>query len=433
MELMIKPIGQQTQAIEFLSQKSGIVQAPTGAGKTIIAAFVIKNIRKSTLVFTTPKNKTHIKSEFVACGISPSLIKIINRSSDIDPSKPMIYIAHWQQLYSKGYLPILKKLRPYLIVGDEIHRINGYKAKTREYLNSIKCQHRIGLTATEASKGVDMWQSLNWVNPRKYSNYYRFRDFNFWVKKIWKTNPKTGKKFQVPLVGNCKSEEKLYNYIKDEYLSIEVEGLPELTITTVKIPLTTKMYKNYQAFEGADDVLVTLPDGDEHLIQIQLTAFLKMRQVSECWDSSSEKIKWVLDWLEDNPNESVLVATEFRETVDVLHELTGIPTIYQFKDSPELITKQPRLLTTVAAGGESLNFKDTDYIIMTAPDWSPIKYQQLCGRITRLSSKNKHKQMYLLQSVSPKGHDLVDHYVQEVMTGNLTLVQAVRELSRNDN
>jgi SNF2 family DNA or RNA helicase len=77
-----------------------------------------------------------------------------------------VLVVHWQTLQKRLLLPRLKKVKWGLIIGDEIHNIQGRKSQQSIGLKSLKTNLKLGLSGTPATTNIEnMWSPLNWLHP----------------------------------------------------------------------------------------------------------------------------------------------------------------------------------------------------------------------------------------------------------------------------
>jgi SNF2 family DNA or RNA helicase len=100
-----------------------------------------------------------------------------------------VLIVHWHALL---LLP-LEEVQWLHIIADEVHKICSRKNKWTKKLKSLKPVFKLGLSGTLSKGPADsIWSPLNWILPKKYSDYWRFRSHYTEQDEIYVKDPKGG-------------------------------------------------------------------------------------------------------------------------------------------------------------------------------------------------------------------------------------------------
>lgn len=137
----------QVEAVKIcINHRKGILKLPTGAGKTLAAASIIKTFRKGTIFLTHKKDLLYQTADVFRKEIGKDVVGIIgdgNREENIITvaSIPTLY-RNWKDLKHHAFTKEV-------MIADEVHHA---KASTwYRVMMSIPAEVRIGLTATPLS------------------------------------------------------------------------------------------------------------------------------------------------------------------------------------------------------------------------------------------------------------------------------------------
>ena len=85
-----------------------------------------------------------------------------------------VFLCHWDAL---RLMPELQKMQFNVVIADEVHRISNRKVQTTRALKKIPAHHKIAMSGTASGdKPENLWSVLNWLYPKYYSSYWRFRN-----------------------------------------------------------------------------------------------------------------------------------------------------------------------------------------------------------------------------------------------------------------
>ncbi|MCK4384253.1 MAG: SWF/SNF helicase family protein, partial [Candidatus Lokiarchaeota archaeon] len=128
------------------------------------------------------------------------------------------------------------------------------------------------------------------------------------------------------------------------------------------------------------------------------------------YDSKSQKLVELVEQIyRQNPNEKILVFTQFVDTLLYLKELLSsqneecfVETFYGGLDKTEKdeaverfrISEKFAILISTEIGGEGRNFQFARVLINYDLPWNPMKLEQRIGRLDRIGQKSKHIYIY---------------------------------------
>jgi SNF2 family DNA or RNA helicase len=449
-------------------QTNGLLADDMGLGKTV-EAILIDKVKRGKLEFPN-RAKTLVIAPLSVIDVwvrhfaewNPSLIV-----SAIDPKnrgamlkKPAhVYIVHWDAL---RLMPQLNKHLWFHVIADEAHHAKNRKAQMTQALKRIHAENKLASTGTPADdKPHDIWSILNWLYPKKFTSYWRF--YNDHVE--WDTHPKGGYR----IIKGVRNVQKLHEDIRPFYVRRQKEevltDLPDKTYSEIHVTLQAQQRRAYEqmkkdmlAWVGEnEDKPVAAPVAIARLMRLQQFALTHM-DVEEGWKQvrmPEGRLKWLLEHnqtphahpdgrlpregfeyapgviykmvepsskldvvmqlIEDNPHESFVVFSQFKQVANLLsRRLTAAKISYGCYTGDTTKVDRDRIVDefqagkrkvfvgTIRSGGEGITLTRARTMLFTDRDWSPTKNRQAEDRIHRIGQKNA------VQIVDIVANDTVD-------------------------
>lgn len=213
---------------------------------------------------------------------------------------------------ARNDVDMLQSLKIHTLVVDEAHFLRNRRSKQSEALVKIgrTTQRRYALTGTPAtSSPADVFGILHFLDPERWSSYWQFAERYFKISKGFGSSK---------LVGNFKSAarkreyEELLNIVSVQRKRRDVmKWLPSKQYQTVKLKLEGIQKRAY------DEMFTTFEVEDIELdaptVLAQITRLRQLTSVPSVLglDEAGVKFDFILQWLEDNPNEQLLVFSNF--------------------------------------------------------------------------------------------------------------------------
>lgn len=170
LEGSIQPRYYQTEAIwKALSSKRGILQLPTGAGKSLTQYSIIKYLitanKKVLMVVPSVSLVEQMFSDFKEYGFenAENNCNLIYAGKKFDTDKD-ITISTWQSLFTKS--PAFFKDFDALII-DETHLASGQSLQSIAKM-CVNCEYRIGLTGTMPKDEASYNTIVSFLGPVAY-------------------------------------------------------------------------------------------------------------------------------------------------------------------------------------------------------------------------------------------------------------------------
>ena len=286
----------------------------------------------------------------------------------------------------------LAALAPKVMIVDEAHFLRNYK--TAQSLSIYKIaqhtQRRYALTGTAATKHPsDVYGILQFLNQTAFPSYWQFVERYFTVKDGF---------FGGKDIGKFKSKEREKEYLELlNVLSVQrkrkdvMQWLPAKQYSTVRLAMDGKQKKAYtdmlETFEVEELEL------DTSTVLAQLT---RLRQLTTAPNTlglrdPGAKIEYILEWLEDNPDEPVVIFSNFSSALKELHSVLKVKAELVIgetsKEKRHKAVKQFQagkvqvLLCNIEAAGTGLTMDTAGTVIFMDRHYNPADNEQAEDRI----------------------------------------------------
>lgn len=415
---MKDPFPFQRDAIDLGATRNTLLGDKCGLGKTLEAIEATRRLLEmggSALVICTKRAREQWLNEIK--GQMPNTpVHIVSLYEPVKYEEGAFYIIHWDILVK--VLPRLIKVWWRVVIADEAHRLSNRNNKWTKAIKVLHAFRKLALTATPMEKSpADIWSILNWLYPGHFSSYWKFcdkyvkydipqRETATYTLKIngkpvtvsGKTNFKHTAPTYRKIVGAQNQDE-----LADELRMVMIQRtkeqvapqLPPKIVNRVYVPMEDKQQELYDEVRHARDIIVDLEhlDMDSIMVSNVLTQIIRLQQISV--EPSllggrmlSSKLEWLDDYITDNPEETMVVFSKFRETaVRLARKYDGaliVGGVLAHVD--EFLKGERRLLFgTIAAMGESLNLQVAGTAIFLSQEWSSIKMEQAEDRVHRIN------------------------------------------------
>jgi SNF2 family DNA or RNA helicase len=325
------------------------------------------------------------------------------------------------------------------LICDEIHRLNNHRSKQAKAVYSLgrKAKHRYGLTGTPTQNDAhSIFGILHFLYPQKFPSYWQFVERYF---KVWES-PWGSKE-----IGKPKRQEEL-----EEILSVistnrkradVMKWLPEKQYLNIELDADTKQLKAY------NDVMETyeyMEDG-ELLVDAQgdLPKLMRLRQIClhpELLNikAKSPKEEYIFEWLEDNPNEPVIIFSNFTSYLNQLARklndkgyrggmLTGQSMNPHMTISDFQSGKIDILLANIVSAGEGLTLDRGETIIFLDKHFNPTKNIQAEDRITPTTEERNHSCTIISLSIK----DTIDEDINKLLDKKINITDVINNAGIN--
>jgi len=375
----IKLFKHQEKAINLFPQKKYLAWE-VGTGKTISALAIARFNGFNKLLVVAPKSAHH------------SWIQD-NKYFNID-----IEIATYERFRDK----INDFSRFDLVVFDEAHRLSYTKTQWTRKAIQLRIDRKIKEVLLLSGTPLDMfhkiYSQIKVINPtdemfQKYKSYSQFVNAFFELNEYFKPIGLLRPEFKVEL----KQWFEKYAYIVRRDDVIELPPLQEITVELKPVELEYEL-SNYE-----------------------LANFIKEYKASSL---TKEKLEYVLDFIEENPN--TIVFSLFIDFVKVLQDKLKNKAYFIVGSTPaeyrmRVIERQDKPIISTYAMGEGANLQRGYKNIVFAS--LPLKYtemEQAIGRVYRTGQDKKVAVYYLLQNG-------IDKAVLRILKSKRNVVEYLRK------
>lgn len=397
----------QKEAVDWLKEnKSGLLHAATGTGKTIMALEYARSLpivdgRLNRVLFIVPnavklqwasEARRHFDIGMFIIGGTPK-----EREHQWKVTWPFAVVNY--ELLLKDYKYVLTQHFDCVIV-DECHRMANHAAKTVRVIKKIRTDRKVALSATPISNGRhDLYSQLDWIKPGCLGkSWWSFRSYfcvmhHAFPKIIGYQNQERFESITKPLI---------YHIPKSVLV-----GLPALRESIIPFDLSTAERRFYDQIRKELIVELIRDDGEQELVPIgnALTKLLRLRQscntLAPFGHSGvlSSKLRTLTELLEDlllDPDNKILIFSSFKETVKEYHQelskhwkgrtITGDDAMADRQVSLAEFEKDPgiRYLLCTSAADTGLNIQAANIVIHIDDPLSFAKLEQRNGRAHRL-------------------------------------------------
>lgn len=424
------------QAIIDLISSNPLALHPCGAGKTLTGVLAAKRAQEKDAphlpILVVTKKLTRWQWEQTINEMYPAdEVYILTEKHKGKINAPIWIITHYEHLIRNG--GVLNSSNFACIIADEVHKIKNRLAQRTKALKALRSVRRLGLTGTETSKDVsDLWSIYNWLHPEIFGERktWTFRHF-FDMFVDWEMSysgyrivngPKNLDKLaqlSADFVHNIKREDinAVFPDIRTEYIPIELEGLQK---------------SEYNKLRPKGIMYPDLETIDELFIRNQLVRIIRMQQfITDPLllgsEAPSAKLIWCYEYVEDNPNTSILFFTRFKDTAlrlaQTLH--AAVLTGEHERGMQEFIAGKQRLcVATLGKASESLDLPDLNTIVFIDQTRNQIEMRQAADRFNRMGASGGKQLIYLL------ARNTIDERIDKARQLNQTDVELVRSAIR---
>lgn len=343
----------------------------------------------------------------------------------------------------KQDLDLLSSFKGYALIVDEAHFLRNYKSNQSKavYVLGKHSIRRLTLTGTPTlNKPDDIYGILKFLYPEQFPSYWQFveRYFKTWVTP-WGGQEVYYSKINPDACYKRKQElQELLDCISVQRKRAEVMAwIPKKTRQVVELEMSSKQFKAYESMlntftvEENGNIKVDAPS-----VLAQLT---RLRQI--CLspnllniNAPSAKESFILEWLEDNPNEQVIIFSNFSSYLKELKKLldskkydTGIITGETTKSMREKYKewfqsgKVKILLANIEAAGVGLTLDAGSVAIFLDRSYVPALNEQAEDRIVP-TTENSNQQTHIIDLVCK---DSIDQKIQSMLEHKVNITKSI--------
>lgn len=433
---------QKEDVLKQLGVRSSLIGNEMGTGKTYeaialdLARRSLTPTPKKTLVVAPltiletvwvehyNKLAPHLKVYMVDHKARAGFLKALKEPYDI-------YVCHWEgvRLMEES----LRQVKWFHVIADEVHRAKSRKAQQTRSLKKIPAEFKTGLSGTPVmNKPHDLWSILNWLYPTTWRSYWKFYENYVDFEIIY---PNGYHKIRGP-----KNEEHLKEVMAPFFtrrLKREVmKDLPEKYYTKIEVELYPQQRRAYNQMKK--DMIAWLEHQDDTkplVAPVVIAQLMRLQQLSIAYadivpfgtqgasasgvmlTDPSSKIDTLMELINDNPEESIVVFSQFKGSIRIIESrlnkagirysrITGDDSADVRRRSVEDFQsgKSRVFLGTIGAGSEGITLTASSTVVFLDRDWTPARNAQAEDRLHRHGQKNA------VQVIDIVGKNTVDSY-----------------------
>lgn len=368
------------------------------------------------VVSGTPKSREQLYMNFKALDEYTLIIGYETLRNDLD--KIMKYIKNIDAL-----------------VVDEAHRLRNYGTKQSKALIKLSkiCKYVYPMTGTPAvNHPSDVFGILKLMRPSRYTSYWNFVDRYFTTFDGY-----FGKKLGGFRKDRAGEFQGLLNVVSTQRKRREVmKWLPKIDHRIIELEMTGKQ-------QSLVKEIVELQRYNGNVIPNAIAQLMRLRQATLAPEllgvnESSPKEQFIYEYIEDNPDEKIIVFSVFTSFLNTLKEklgnkakmLTGEQTQAQKQASVDAIQKGNCnvLLANIIAGGVGWTLDKVDTIIFTDISYNPIDNQQAQDRFVPVDERQEYgaKQIIKLQMAKS-----IDKTIDLMVNSKVDIIKYVNDYGIN--
>ena len=318
-----------------------------------------------------------------------------------------------------------------VLIIDEAHRLRNHQTKqSKAILELSKHTNNVyALTGTPAvNHASDVFGILKVMKPTKYTSFWAFADRYFgsydtmFGRQLGSIRKDRKDEFQ-ELLNVVSTQRKRRDIMK---------WLPKITERSITLELTSTQKKlineivEMQRFNGN-----VIPNAIAQLMRLrQATLDPTLLDVKD----TSPKEQFIYEYLEDNPNEKVIVFSMFTSFLNKVKEklgnkavmLTGEQSQLQKQMAVDMIQSGSGkvLLANIIAGGVGWTLDNADTIIFTDLSYNPIDNQQAKDRFVPTDPNKTYGGKEIIYLEMDRS---IDQNIAKLLTEKINIIKYVND------
>jgi SNF2 family DNA or RNA helicase len=321
----------------------------------------------------------------------------------------------------------------YALVVDEAHFLRNYKSQQSKAVFQLgkNASKRLALTGTPAvNKGDDLYGILHFLYPSRFSSYWAFVERYF---KTWDSP------WGVREVSGYKRKEELQEIL--DLISVQrkrsevMSWIPPKQYQTIALEMPTKQRKAYD--EMLHMFTVEEADLDAPSVLAQLTRLRQICLAPELLNiaAPSAKEQFILEWLENNPNEQVIIFSNFSSYLWKLYDKldpklrgqVGVITGQVNKENRYEVVRQFQtgemkvILANIQAAGVGLTLDKASTVIFLDRAYTPSENAQAEDRIVP-TTKNSNQDCMIIDVVCENS---IDEHINDILSKKKSVIEVV--------
>lgn len=326
---------------QMINCKGFLNRNKPGYGKTIEAIYACKNIQAKSVLVIAPNPTVYQWVKQFKKWWPERIHDIIQVTSKTVLSLNKIYIVNPEKILSKTLQHEFYKLHFDVLVVDEAHMLKNRQSQRSKAIKCINATYRWALTGTPVLKNpADLWSILDFLSPSYAgSSYWAFVRYFCKVEQTFFGEQITGLT-ENPV--NVAILQKLLGAISCYHPHRGAEYSKQIIV--VRLQLTGKQKSLYNKVKKLvhDELSPELTIANGAVLTLRL---LQVTSAPIMYDESipGVKFEWLRQFLEDNPDEKIVVYSKFEKvlsSLEVYLSKNGVSSVlYTGKVSSTMRTK----------------------------------------------------------------------------------------------
>lgn len=430
----------QEEAFTLAASKNILIADDRGLGKTVTAietALAVMHRVQGPALVVVPKTLKPQWAEEIADQDKQAPIVSLDASTKFDAhfasTKSFWVLTHYEALLK--HHKMLSKTFWAVVIADEAHRIKNRKAQRSVAIKQLQAYRKLALTGTPYDRNpADIWSILNWLYPGIFKSYWRFFEAH-----VDYDGDLAGMKTIHGVKDGAKFGKVIAPYTVRRSKHDVAPMLPPKIETHVPVEMTPNQAKLYARIKHLAETDLHLDTGDVMLVKNHLGRILRLQQAASDprllgTDDNGGKLEWLLEYVDDNPDDTLLVFTRFRDTAIRIANILGIP--YYVGGATNMppntrLEDHPKFVATIDAAKEGLNLGHIWHTVFFDCHWSSIAMAQAVDRTERDLQATEARRITYLEAIDANHQATVDALVRQALAGKWDTIALVNAWLKN--
>lgn len=424
----------QVEAFKRATDKNLLIADDRGLGKTVTAietALVMMHRVQGPALVIVPKTLKPQWAEEISDQQPDATVVFLDASTPMSQhfasNKPFWVLTHYEALLK--HHAKLAKTAWAVVIADEAHRIKNRKAQRSVAIKKLEAYRKIALTGTPYDRNpADIWSILNWLYPGTFKSYW-----GFFEAHVNYTGDIAGMKTIHGVKDGAKFSRVIAPFVIQRSKRDVAPQLPPKIEMHVPVEFTPAQASLYARIKHLAETDLKLDTGDVMLVKNHLGRILRLQQAA-CdprllgTSDNGAKIDWLLEYVDDNPDDTLLVFTRFRDTAIRVANILGVPYFVGGATSMpagSTFADHPKIVATIDAAKEGLNLGHIWHTVFLDCHWSSIAMAQAVDRTERDLQAVEPRRITYLEAIDKAGNETVDALVRTALQGKWDTIELV--------
>lgn len=438
---MFELFDHQKTGIQFAKSRNNlIIGDEMGLGKTAQAIRTCQelNFKKNLVICkSSAKRKWLDEIQLWAPGINAIKLNGSTKERDIQLMKALADETIYYIVTNFDHIRATSKLYNLEVDGliiDEAHKIKNRKTQITKAIKTFcRLPKKIMMLTGSPiqNRPQEIWQLLNILYPQDFRSYWRFVERYCYVVDGFFGKEITG----------VRNEDELHHILESimiRRLKKDCLDLPEKLYEPEYIEMSSHQKEMYS--DMADNAIALINETRILTAQVVIAQIIRLQQIAissalvgESVNPQSAKFDWLLNFVEEYPEEKIVVFSTFLKAINLFANILDSKSInyvkYTGQENENQRDENQRLfrhcktinifLATIATGGESIDLPESQICIFINKHWNPEVNKQAEDRLHRIGQKKNVTVISLIAEHS------VDEMIEVALKGKIDLIQRI--------